>query len=831
MTNMADCIARGMDFGEIDKARGIAAQAAYQQLFDRYATTMDPARAAIFAAKDIKEATAKAKTARFHKTVNQLQAMRRLHDQILTAPDPAAALRNLLEWSEGSGFTGESVRSLTEAYEASINAEIHEVLQTVGLDVLSRSRDGAMLTKLIRELHGEDAGNPLAKKLAEAVRGAQQRMRRLFNAHGGDIGELADYGVPHAHDAEQLRKAGYGKWAETVMPRLAWDRIIDLTTGKTFAATKGAAPDPVAADRFLRSVYDGIVTGGWNTRTPGMTTAGKALYNQRADHRVLHFASADAWMEYNQAFGTSDPFSAMVNGLHGLARDVAQMRVLGPNPRAGLEFASQVATKKAMTSRNVALQESVSRATSSAKAMLGELDGTANRAEHVAVAQFFGATRSLLTAIHLGSAAISSVTDAATIDAAARHMGMRPGNILARSVAMMTNGATRETAARMGHVAETLAETGRSMSRYTGQMFSSGLPEKLSSFTMRATGLSLLTDMRKAAFKMELSGLMAENAGRSLAEVDAPLRRALEARGITAADWDLLRDPSTHFVAPNGGTFISPHYWLQTQKTLPQVEAEGLAMRLSAMMHEQLEFAIPTVSVRVKAATKLNTAAGTIGGELLRSAAMYKNFSFSLMLNQYHRFLSIQGNWNRALYAARLSTMLVLTGALAVQLKELVKGNDPRPMTEGKFWMAALFQGGGLGIFGDFFAAEQSRVGGGLGETVAGPVVGAVGDAIKPFAANLTAAVKGEKTNFGRDLAGYARRNTPFLSSAWYARLAYDRIVMDQLLTFIDPQADIAFRRRLKQQAQDYGTRPWWLPGDLAPARAPDLSNALGAQQ
>ena len=115
MTSMADCIARGIDFGEIDRARGLAAQDAYQQLFERYATRMDPGRAAILAAKDIKEATAKAKAARFHKTVNQLRTMRRLHDEILTAPDPAAALRNLLEWSEGSGFRGESVRSLTEA--------------------------------------------------------------------------------------------------------------------------------------------------------------------------------------------------------------------------------------------------------------------------------------------------------------------------------------------------------------------------------------------------------------------------------------------------------------------------------------------------------------------------------------------------------------------------------------------------------------------------------------------------------------------------------------------------------------------------------------------
>lgn len=831
MTSMADCIARGIDFGEIDKARGIQAAAKYQQLYDRYRTIMPDAQAAALAAKDLKEATAKAKTQRYHKVLNQLQAMRRIQNLIETSPDPAIAIRNLLEYSEGSGFRGESVRSLAEAYEDSINAGLKEVLDQVGLDVLGNSRNAGLLEDMIRELHGEDTGNSAAKVLADAVRTQQQRMRRLFNSLGGDIGDLSDYGVPHSHDGDRLRTAGFAAWAEKIRPLLAWDRMIDVTTGKPFSA--GGVPPKAVADRFLQDVYDGITTRGWDDRDPSMAMGGRALYAQRADHRVLHFKNGSAWIDYNREFGTADPFSAMLNGLHGLARDVALMRVLGPNPKAGLAFAEQVAMKRAANLGSAKLAEKVRKLGARTRVMLAHQDGSVNRAESVAMARFFSGTRAVLSSIQLGSAVISSVTDAATITAAAGTLGRSGKDVLSRSVALMRSQATRETAARMGYVAETLADTMANQARFMGKSFATGLPERMSGFTLRATGLNFVTDMRKIAFKMELSGLMADNASRAWADIDAPLRKMLGDRGITAADWDLLRDPSTHFVTNTDANFITPHHWLETQTTLPRIEAEGLAMRLHAAIMEQVEYAIPTATLEGRAMLVGNSQSGTWGGEFLRSAMMYKSFSLSLMLGQYRRFMEME-HWgrNRWTYAAKLSGMMLMTGALAVQLKELAKGNDPRPMNEGKFWMAALFQGGGLGIFGDFFAAEQNRVGGGLGETLSGPVVSALGDVIKPVATNITAAINGQDTHFGRDAADFVRKNTPFLSSAWYARTAYSRLVADNLQSFLDPEAEILWRRQLRQQAKDYGTQPY-IPrrGSGQSARLPDFGNIIGGSQ
>lgn len=831
MTSIFDCIQRAVDAKELNPVQGRAAQGQYDQLVARYETIMPRHQAEASAAADLKEATRKAARSRFHAVVNQLQAMRRLQHAIETAPDPAAALRNLIEWSEGSGFTGESIRSLTDAYVSSINAGINDMLKKTGTTPLGRHRDPVLLEQLIEELHGTHTGNAEAKALADAVRYQQRRMRQQFNAQGGDIGELADYGVPHAHSGDELRRAGFDAWAAKIEQHLAWDRIPDAATGKPFATAPGVVPPRSATGRFLKDVYDGIVTSGWDDRMPAMRTGGAALYNRRADHRVLHFKSGRDWIEYNKEFGASDPFSAMMHGLHGLARDVATMRVLGPNPAAGLEFAIQTATKRAEMAGDAKLVRRVKGQSALARTMFAHVSGAANVPENIAMARFFSGVRGFNAAVQLGSAILSSFSDMATIGVAARVIGMNPANIASRTVQLMASQATRDTAARMGYVAQTLAEAGGGSARYFGQLFGSGFTERLSGFTLRASGLNFVTDMRRIAFQTEFAGFLAEHAGLDFADLPAGLRGMFEARGIGARDWDLLRDPAVRFTAPNGGDFIAPTWFLEHQTALPRAEAEGLAMRLQMMVQEQLEFAVPTASIEGRARLQGTAAPGTIPGEFMRSSFSYKSFSMSLMLNQYRRFMAQPTPLAKAKYAATMSSLLLLTGALAIQLKELAKGNDPRPMTEAKFWLASLLQGGGLGIFGDFFASEQNRVGGGIGETVAGPVVGLAGDLMGPIASNLTAAVAGKDTHVGRDLSDLVRYNSPVGSSLWYARLGYDRIVADTLQSFLDPDAESAWRRQMQKREQDYGTRTWWQRGRLAPFRAPDLSNIAGASQ
>lgn len=826
--SITGCITRAQEAGELDRARAIAIKNSLSDLEARYREIMPDSAAAARAASDIRDAASRRMPARYHSVLAQLQSMQRLRSQLETADRPDLVLKNMLSHAEGQGYTGESLQSMIRAQVRSVNAALDDVLRAVGENAVGQSRDSKLLMRILDELHGDDSGDAVARRMADQIARQQERMRQSFNAHGGDIGKLEGFGVAHSHDVAKIRRAGFEAWRDTIKGRLDWTRIEDFATGQPFATKKGEVPDNDVIDRFLRDVFENITTRGWNTREATMGAQGRALYNRRGDHRVLHFQSGKAWREYNQAFGDSDLFSSMIGGLHGMARDVALMRVLGPNPRMGLQFAESVAMKRAASMGSDVMEDRVTSAAKLSRAMLAHMDGRANSPVNNGWSAFFSGLRSTLTSIQLGAAILSAPTDVATLGMAARQMGMNPGNVTGRFVQLMASSATRKTAARMGYVADTLAESGSTTARYVGEMWVPDLARRLAGFTMRASGLSFWTDMARTAFQMEFAGALADQAGRSFDELDAPVRQAFLSRGIGAADWDRLRAPETLFVAENGADFLSPFHWLEQQTSLPRDQAEGLALRLQALIEEQMEYAVPSVNVEGTARMMMGAEPGSIPGEIVRSFGMYKSFALSLTLGQIRRFNALPTRMDKLKYAAMLGSGLILLGALSVQLKDLAKGRDPRPMDTPAFWMAALFQSGGLGIFGDFFSAETSRAGGGLAETIAGPVAGFAGDATRLVAGPIGSVAAGEDPRIGRNTTNFIRRNTPVASSLWYMRAAYDRAVMDNLQRLLDPEAEANWRRQERARERNYGNRSWWERGELLPFRAPDAANAMG---
>ncbi|SDW15148.1 hypothetical protein SAMN05444336_101255 [Albimonas donghaensis] len=829
MADLFDCLQSAMDAGLVDPQRGTAAQRDYQDLFERYRRHAPDAAAAAMAAEDVKKSVARAATSRRHTVLAQLQRMRANQHFVGQAERPDLAVKSLLERGEGRGHAQEAVRSTRDAISRQLRGMIPEFLKRNARDLTGRPRDRALLGDVVRELHGEGSGNGEAARMAGAVQKAFERARTLFNAHGGDIGELEDFGLPHSHDPRRLRRAGFDAWRAEIQPRLDWSRIIDHQTDRPFASSRGAPPDAAAADRFLRDIYSNLTTHGWDDRVPSLMPGGAALANRRAEHRVLHFRDASSWLAYNDAFGQANPFDAIVAHLDGMARDIALMRVLGPNPKAGLEHAIQTAQRVASQAADPVAERRVKRASVQARAMLAHLTGSANDPADSGMAAFLAGTRNVLTAAQLGSALLSAPTDLWTQHMAARAVGIGHGKVFARFVSLMASGSTRETAARMGYIADTLADTGSTAARYLGDVWSPEITERLASGVMRASGLARWTDMNRLAFQMEFAGLLAEQAGRTLDQVDEPLRSILRGRGFDDAEWTRLADPALHFRTDAGETFLAPMHWREAALAagLENAEAEGLAIRLQALIEEQMEFAVPSVSLDARTSLIGEAPPGTIYGELIRSTAMYKNFALSLTLNQVRRTMARPGAMNRALYAAQLMAGLTLLGGVSVQLKEVAKGRDPRPMDDPAFWGAAVFQGGGLGIFGDFFSASTSRAGGGFAETLAGPVVGLGADVARAVASNADRAAQGKAPLIGRDAVNLARRYTPG-SSLWYGRLALDRLVWDQLQDMLDPEARTLWRRQERKALRDRGNAAWWRKGETAPDRAPSFSSLAG---
>ncbi len=809
MANLKDCLQSAIDAGA-SPGRVALAQQEFDEVVAQYETAM-PRLAAEAAAKwDIAKANSKAKTSRRHAVLSQLQAMRRNEATIGGASDPAGEIIRQIE----------GLRHERDGIGRQVHGAIGAFLHRHGKNLIGNARDRTGLVDVVRELHGQASGNATSKAFADAIRAQQTRLRTLFNAHGGDIGELADFGLPHSHDAAKIRKADRADWIAYVKDRADWSRIEDHSTGKPF----GNASAP-GVDAFLGKMYERVTTRGAIDRSASMQVGGKALYNRRAEPRVLHFRDADAWMEYNDQFGATETFDAILGHLDGMAADVAMMRTLGPNPRLGLEHMIQVAENKASVAKDVDAEGRISSKKATAKAMLSHLDGSANSPANHAWAAFFAGTRQVLTAAQLGGAVLSASTDLWTQRMAAKAVGMNGRAPVNRAVQLMASKSTRETAAAMGYVADTLADAGNASARFLGDTWSPEVTQRISNFVLRASGLSYWTDMNRVAFQMEFAAHLAQNTAKDFGAIDPLLRETLTRGGITAADWDLLRVDGV-FTAPNGSEFLSPKHWLEAQGNLDRATAEGLSIRLQAVMQSEMEFAVPSVSLEGRSAFIGDGQPGTVGGEILRSAAMYKNYALSLTLNQVRRTAAMPTGLSRARYAATLMGGLTIMGAISVQLKELAKGRDPRPMTDAKFWGAASLQGGGVGIFGDFFASESSRAGGGFAETLAGPVAGVVGDVTRAVSSNVARIADGKDPLIGRDAANLTRRYTPG-TSLWYARLALDRMVWDNLQDFLDPEARVQARRAERRRAKKFGNDSWWAPQTSAPSRAPDFT-AIG---
>src|SRR6185312_5860751 len=105
-------------------------------------------------------------------------------------------------------------------------------------------------------------------------------------------------------------------------------------------------------------------------------------------------------------------------------------------------------------------------------------------------------------------------------------------------------------------------------------------------------------------------------------------------------------------------------------------------------------------------------------------------------------------------YFAPLAVALTLGGAAYIQIKNVLDGKEPEPMgpDNGAFWLRALSQGGGFGLFGDFVSANENRFGGTLAESIAGPGVSFWGDTLGLLLGNAQSAISGEKINPGRQV-------------------------------------------------------------------------------
>lgn len=835
MSQFGDCIRSAQNQGVLSEEEADALIARYEEHRAARAAAgeTDPEGAAKTALAGefeadaaIRRALAEGGAAARDRVADYLRTYRTLDGK----PDVFEAAMNLIE-NFGGGAATSSIAGRGRSIVALAHGDLSELMNTFRRSrITGRRFNKPQIDNVVREILGEASGSPEAQGMGQSVSRVFETLRGEFNKAAGydAIGKIDGGYLPQLHDPQALLRAGYKTWHDGIVPRLDLDRMKDPLTGGRLT--------PERLDATLRVAYDRITTGGWSDREPTARPFGLgAVSNQRSDHRFLHFKTADDWLAYNADFGTGDPLKAIFQHINGMARDIAAMQILGPNPSSTMAWLKQVVQSE--SAKAVAGQESLYGKANTATAIADQINYLPWRLQAVfdyvrgrevvsgKLATGFGNVRNVLTSAQLGGTSILAAVTDPFIDSAARYLSGLPATKALWGIASaIKSTATREQAVRSGLILDDFLHIMGDEARYAGTLGGSEWSKWLADRTVNLNGLEPITQARRHVFGLDFQAAVADNLQGSFDALPPYLRRTFEDYGLGAKEWAVMQKVAPF--SPEGGAgFLQP---VDVAK-----KNRGVAERYLEMILGQTERAVPTGTARARSFVTGSAPRGSVFGELLESGLQYKSFTLSFTTLQWQALMRElnQGVARGAGYASALGVGVTLGGALALQLRNIAGGKDLQPMDAStgqglKFWLAALQTGGGMGILGDFLFADQTRFGHSLGETLAGPTVGLVSDVFKATTGNIQKAIQGKKTSAARDAINLAGRYTPVIASLPYTRMAYRRMFLDQLQYLTDPEAHKNFREQEQRMRRETGQGFTWRPGQMTPERLPELPTA-----
>ncbi|QXH68613.1 hypothetical protein [Pseudomonas asgharzadehiana] len=662
--------------------------------------------------------------------------------------------------------------------------------------------------------------NDQVVSIARAIQKYQEAARIDANRAGANIGNLPGYIARQSHDGEKIGSAGFDKWLEEIQPRLDPRTFEDVT-------------NPA---QFLRGVYDGLVSGD-HLKAPGDKPSngfkGPAnIAKKVSQERVLHFKDGVAWHEYNTMFGTGNLRESVLRGLDMAGQNTGIMRRLGTNPEANLNMAMDILAEdvrksgdpKALTNFNTARGNMIAN-------RFAEVSGATRIPGNAWAARISANVRAWQSLSKLGGALLSSFADLPVAASEMRYQGKSFLGSLGEMTAGLAKGRgsleQREILSSFGVYGD--AMRGEIMRRFSADDSVGGKMSRGMSLFFKLNGLSWWTDANKASAGLMMAHNLAQNKGRAWGGMDTGLRRTLELYDLDAGKWDLLRGMDTRmadgrdYMTTDGipgipDERISAYLADQGRKVSDAAvreTREGLERSLRAYVNDRVSYAVLEPDARTRSIMNQGTRPGTIMGDLNRFMTQFKSFPAAYMQKTLGRELYGRGyaptplgegyrgskdliaalrNGNgERLAMAQLLLWTTAFGYLSMSAKDAVKGRQPRPADDPKTWIAAMTQGGGFGIMGDFMFGEVSRFGNKPLETLAGPTLGTAANVIDLWA----------KVRSGDDAASSALRlaqnNTPFLN-LFYTRIAMDHLFLWSVQEAMNPGSLRRTEQRIQQE-------------------------------
>jgi len=767
-------------------------------------------------------------------------------------PDLNAAVKAIYARDDMAGF--QSIESaiqeemgLSQKYLDSLLAELREgPLEKVGAIFGKKTKKKQTLeTNLLKAIFNEQTNDQIAIKLAKAIKKSQDYVIARHNKYGGNIIQRADYNLPQPHDWVSVVKAGKEAWTDFIMPFLNRSKMIDHKTNQPFMNDESLR-------LALSDVWESITQGGLN-KTANITKAGK-LYNKRIDHRFLVFKDSDSWKAYQQKFGNKEGgiLGVLMKNFDSISRDTALMRILGPDPdKTYLLLKNLVLSEGRKKTGGEAAKPSMLKATEFDKAesaVKGTLFNAGFENLHLYFknqlgqpgnpfwARTFAGLRQVLTSAYLGSASILALTDFNWQRMTSGFNGLPAFKSSRKTLQLYKEGLFKKDkqisklAIRAGLIAEHWVPYSQQVNRFMLEVNGSELTQRLADATLSLSGLQGHTQAGRWGFGLEFQGFLADSVSKTFDELDGPLKRSFKRYGITEADWNIARttklyDAGEDLAQYQGkeAFFLLPDN-IRLRTDIDDYTKENVSSKFFDMIKTETEFAVPSLSAKGRVALLQMLSLVPLPGELILSAAMFKQFPITLMFTHVARGITQKG-MGKARYMGDLVVSGALYGAFAMELREILKGRNPTPAEYVKekpteYFLRALVNGGGLGLFGDYFLNDTNRYGKTMAESLPGPAIGFISDVLSIPKDAVFDYINGRDTNVMGDALQLIKKNAPG-SSIWYLRLFWERVIMETIQRQLDKDFDSRNSRIINNYARQTQQDYWWSPGESKPTSFP----------
>ena len=692
-----------------------------------------------------------------------------------TLKELASRMTNTVSWGPRWDNV-QNMQSVSRALHADMITELRQKIIALGAwkEYRKGQWDKDLIERVFKLSNGERLGNDTRDKVAQVLYNTQLTLRDRLNSVGAHIAEGTDRPGAAVWDRHALRRGGHGGAAiadaeesrSAFMTffdkRLNWQRVMEHARTNSDEASKMQMDESPEdwKQRMLSSAWEAMVTGerkmhpgqeGFGGAYEGGLNVAKAV----SEDRLFYFKDGQSWFEAMQKYGAARTFheNLEMSLLRG-SRDYALMKMWGPSAWANAERVYEDLIKKYRPDVDAAekvrrqvkgrggFEQQFKRFDGSYSGVIGGNGETVMEATRN-IRMFYDTTL-------LGGVGVTHLMSLpATLGSAIRYIGANRLEGFSRLFSNLMEGRSKVEASEIHAQLHVYHESVvRPIITEWSQMDWPGRISYMHSRFLDATGVHYFLDNAKRAVRETTAHYLAQEVEKGAWGANAKLAKALARYGFDADEWGMLRnidkvkDEAGHtFLTTNGAGAIDDSLVQAHLTKLGQIAEDAtpeaiaakvkawkqdFADRLGMFYQDMSDMSTVTAGVREQSLMRGTSQPGDLMGDLGQLILMFKSWPIAAVHQMILRDI-YQSLDRRDLVGGifGIAAASMIGGYGRMWIRAYADGKPPPDPHDLATWLAALAQGGGIGILGDVAFGETNRMGSdSLLAALGGPVVG-----------------------------------------------------------------------------------------------------------